>query len=79
MCAWDYLSDSSANGSWQHMVLGSSETDPGHWSTGTLPFTLIIYLTRLTILHVGDAWAAVGMLRVLGTLQALRIRSKFPE
>jgi len=46
----NYLSDSSANGLWQHIVLGSSGNDQGHWSTG-------------------NAWAAAGMLRVLGTLK----------
>jgi hypothetical protein len=30
----NYLSDASANGLWQHIVLGSNGTDPGHWSTG---------------------------------------------
>ena len=33
----NYLSNSSANGLWQHIVLGSSGNDRGHWSTGKLP------------------------------------------
>ncbi|KAK0432611.1 Six-hairpin glycosidase-like protein [Armillaria borealis] len=28
------LRDTNANNLWQHVVLGSSGTDPGHWSTG---------------------------------------------
>ena len=30
----NYLLDSSANGLWKHVVMGSDWTDPGHWSTG---------------------------------------------
>lgn len=29
-----YLMDSNAGGLWKHIVMGSSGTDPGHWSTG---------------------------------------------
>ncbi|KAI0296737.1 Six-hairpin glycosidase-like protein [Multifurca ochricompacta] len=53
-----YLSDISANGLWQHVVLGSGGTDPGHWSTG-------------------NAWAAAGMLRVLGTLKSSTFAKTF--
>jgi rhamnogalacturonyl hydrolase YesR len=30
----NYLRDPSANNLWKHIVLGSSGTDEGHWSTG---------------------------------------------
>ncbi|KAK0188297.1 hypothetical protein F5146DRAFT_660942 [Armillaria mellea] len=30
------LLDTNANNLWQHVVLGSSGTDPGHWSTGVM-------------------------------------------
>ncbi len=32
------LRDTNANNLWQHVVLGSSGTDPGHWSTGAYVF-----------------------------------------
>ncbi|KAH9965080.1 Six-hairpin glycosidase-like protein [Russula compacta] len=54
----NYLSDTSAQGLWRHIVLGSSGTDPGHWSTG-------------------NAWAAAGMLRVLGTLKSSSFSKDF--
>ncbi|KAF8063618.1 Six-hairpin glycosidase-like protein [Lyophyllum atratum] len=45
-----YLRDASAGNLWKHVLLGMSDNDEGHWSTG-------------------NAWAAAGMLRVLGTIQ----------
>jgi hypothetical protein len=47
----DQLLDPSANNLWKHVVLGNTDQDPGHWSTG-------------------NGWAAMGMLRVMGTYKA---------
>ena len=62
----NYLRDTTANGLWKHIQLGSYGADNGHWSTGD-PFLLPsqVQLTNLT----GNAWAAAGMIRVLGTIQ----------
>ncbi|KAL4076573.1 Six-hairpin glycosidase-like protein [Scleroderma yunnanense] len=53
----EYLRDEHANNMWKHIQLGSYGTDDGHWSTGA------------HILRYWNAWAAAGMLRVLGTIK----------
>ena len=61
-----YLLDTSANNLWRHIVLGNG-TDPGHWSTGAVQ--LLIFSRLSLIFFIGNAWAAAGMLRVLGTIK----------
>lgn len=71
-----YLKDSnsSAGGLWQHIVLGPSANDPGHWSTGTSFPSLLPSLLSLPRRReidddvLGNAWAAAGMLRVYATI-----------
>ncbi|KZT34675.1 Six-hairpin glycosidase [Sistotremastrum suecicum HHB10207 ss-3] len=48
-----YLKDSnsSAGGLWQHIVLGPSGNDPGHWSTGNAWAAAGILRVYATILH----------------------------
>ncbi|KAG6852328.1 hypothetical protein C0991_000827 [Blastosporella zonata] len=52
-----YLRDTSANGLWKHVLLGTSGNDEGHWST----------VGSTEDSDSGNGWAAAGMLRVLGT------------
>jgi len=63
----NYLRDRSSNNLWRHIVFGDSQ-DKGHWATGQL--WAIQLLVRLIIIRFpGNAWAAAGMLRVLGTIK----------
>ena len=63
-----YLRDQNANNLWKHIQLGSYGTDDGHWSTGDLP-TPSPLNQYILINLTGNAWAAAGMIRVLGTIQ----------
>lgn len=65
----NYLRDQNATNLWRHMAFGSSQ-DAGHWSTG-LPQTSPVMnsFNPHQIFHLGNGWAAAGMLRVLGTIK----------
>lgn len=50
----NYLLDTSANNLWKHIVMGSSGTDDGHWSTGMyLDFSSVIvpFLVGISTCH----------------------------
>lgn len=38
-----YLRDPTANNLWKHIVLGVNASDPGHWSTGALPYVRLAF------------------------------------
>lgn len=62
-----YLRDSTANNLWKHIQLGQTGIDDGHWSTGVqIPLAITSTWYRSS---TGNAWAAAGMIRVLGTIQ----------
>jgi hypothetical protein len=71
-----YLLDTSANNLWRHIVLGSNGTDPGHWSTGAVQSNFLLPTIDF-LFSIGNAWAAAGMLRVLGTIQNSRYTNTF--
>ena len=64
-----YLSDGS--GLWRHIVLGSWQ-DNNHWGTGTSDRLRHLVLQTKTDPvfphHIGNGWAAAGMLRVFETI-----------
>ena len=63
----NYLRDRSSNNLWRHMSLGDGQ-DKGHWATGQL-WATPLFVRLIIIRFPGNAWAAAGMLRVLGTIK----------
>lgn len=65
----NYLRDQNATNLWRHMALGNSQ-DTGHWSTGPPQTSPIMSSFRPhRVFHLGNGWAAAGMLRVFGTIK----------
>jgi len=72
----NYLRDSK-QGMWKHIVLGPSGNDEGFWSTGGQLLVTHRLPTTLTLLFLGNGWAAAGILRVIATMRQSEYSNTF--
>ena len=72
----NYLRDPK-QGMWKHIVLGPSGNDEGFWSTGGQLLVTHRLPTKLTLLFLGNGWAAAGILRVIVTMRQSEYSNTF--